>query len=187
MGPLDSKKFGEFTVKLFPDSECESPLTYADEICKVYEYGRRREYRSTEFISGGEEGFEQYLATLIHPNFPDNTSYVVNEHRQAILKKHFARSTVPAQGGSWLEIVANVSDWAKEGSALSAKQYVDSIAKAYGQWLEGECLGYTTEDEDGNEIDSCWGFYSSEDAYNSAKENFPTRDEQYYFDKYESQ
>ena len=183
---LESKKFGDFTVKIFPDSDCGSPLEW-ENFTKAYEYGRRREYRSTEFICGGEDGFEQYLATLIHPNFPEDTSYAMSEHRQAILKKHFARSTVPTQGGTWLEIVVNVSEWAKEGSPLSAKEYADSVAKIYRIWIEGECVGYLTEDENGYEIDSCWGFYSSEDAYNYAKENFPTRDEQYRFDVYESQ
>lgn len=183
---LESKQFGDFTVKLFTDSDAENPLTFCDEVCTCYEYGRRQEYRSTTFIDGQEEGFEQYLATLIHPDFPDDTSYAINEHRQAIIKKHFARSQVPTQGHTWLEIVVNVKEWEKEGSILSAKQYVDSIAKTYRQWLEGECVGFVTYNEDEKEIDSCWGFYSSEDAFQAAQENFPTRDDQYYFDKAEN-
>ncbi len=187
MKALDSKTFGDFTVKLYQDTDCESPLKYCEELCTAYEYGRRQEYRSTTYIAGGEDGFEQYLATLVHPDFPNDTSYTMNEHRSAILKKHYARSTVPTQGSSWLEIVVNVKEWTKEGSELSAKEYVDSVAKTYRQWLEGECVGFITEDEDGNIIDSCWGFYSHEDAYSAAKENFPTRNDQYYFDRYENQ
>ena len=187
MQVLDSKAFGDFTVKLYQATDCESPLEYCDDLCTAYEYGRRQEYRSTTYISGGEEGFEQYLATLIHPDFPDDTSYTMNEHRSAILKKHYARSMVPTQGSSWLEIVANVKEWAKEGSSLSAKEYVDSMANTYRQWIEGECVGFVTEDEDGIVIDSCWGFYSFEDAYSAAKANFPTRNDQYSFDRYENQ
>lgn len=186
MRPIESKQFGELTVTLYPDTDCDSPLN-CEELCTAYEYGGRHEYRSTTYISGGEDGFEQYLAALVHPDFPNDTSYTMNEHRSAILKKHYARSTVPTRGSSWLEIVVNVKEWAKEGSTLSAKEYVDSVAKTYRTWLEGECVGFSTEDEDGNVIDSCYGFYSVEDAYSHAKENFPTRDAQYYFDRYENQ
>ena len=184
--PIESKQFGDFTVKLYQDTDCKSPLEYCEELCTAYEYGRRQEYRSTTYISGGEEGFEQYLATLVHPDCPNDTSYTMNEHRSAILKKHYARSMVPTQGSSWLEIVVNVKQWANEGSSLSAKEYVDSVAKTYRQWLEGECVGFITTCE-GSEVESCWGFYSSEDAYSAAKENFPTRNDQYYFDRYENQ
>lgn len=55
------------------------------------------------------------------------------------------------------------------------------------QWAAGEVYGFVTTDKDGNEIDSCWGFYSFEEAYSAAKENFPTRNDQYYFDRYENQ
>ena len=54
------------------------------------------------------------------------------------------------------------------------------------QWQEGEVYGFITTCE-GVVIDSCWEFYSFEEAYSCAKENFPTRDDQYYFDRYENQ
>ncbi|MBL0320233.1 MAG: hypothetical protein IPP74_13235 [Alphaproteobacteria bacterium] len=183
MEVLDSKTFGDFIVKLYADTDCYSPLESCDEVCKLYQYGRN-EYRSAISTGRTESDHLQYLATDVHQDFPDDEK--LESHREAIVKKHFARSQIPTHDRTWLEIVVNVKEWTKEGSTLSAQQYVDSVAKTYRQWLEGECVGFVTGDKDGNEIDSCWGFYSSEDAFQAAQENFPTRNDQYYFDLYEN-
>ena len=37
------------------------------------------------------------------------------------------------------------------------------------QFMQGDVWGYVVEDEDGNEIDSCWGYYAIEDAIADAK------------------
>lgn len=39
---------------------------------------------------------------------------------------------------------------------------------AYQTWANGWCVGYVVE-EDGEELDSCWGFYSEEDARTQAE------------------
>ena len=61
-----------------------------------------------------------------------------------------------------------------------------SEVEEYASWLRGEVYGYSVEDPDGNELDSCWGFigfecvkeeaemagkaYSAEDVQDSVKE-----------------
>lgn len=187
MKPIESKKFGDLVVEIFPDEGCESPLE-GEGCATLYEYGGyHKEFRGSTRVSGGEDDFLQHLATLIHPDFPDDDSPTMQKHREAIVAKHFARSQVPTQSQAWLEIVVPVAKWAKEGSCLSAQEFANELAKTYRTWAEGGCVGYVTKDEAGAEVDSCWGFYSCEDAYESAKENFPTRDDQYFFDKYENQ
>ena len=182
---LDSKTFGQFTVEIHQDGNCESPLEYCEEVCKLYQYGRK-DYRNAIHTGYGEDEHIHYLATSIYPDFPDTDSAIMNKHREAIVKKYFARSQVPTQDRTWLEIIVNIAEWTKECSSMSAQKYVDSIAKTYRSWLEGECCGFMVKDEDGNDLDSCWGFYSWEDAYASAKESFPTRNDQYYFDRSEN-
>ena len=34
----------------------------------------------------------------------------------------------------------------------------------FNQWANGDVWGFKIEDEQGNEIDSCWGFYGIESA-----------------------
>jgi len=42
--------------------------------------------------------------------------------------------------------------------------------KLYDRYLTGDVYGYIIEDDDGNRIDSCWGFYGDKDAVSQAKE-----------------
>lgn len=41
--------------------------------------------------------------------------------------------------------------------------------KTYDQYLTGEVYGYVIEDEEGETIDSCWGFYGYDDCEAQAK------------------
>ena len=38
----------------------------------------------------------------------------------------------------------------------------DALIERYETWANGDVWGYVIEDKDGNELDSCWGFYGSE-------------------------
>ena len=46
----------------------------------------------------------------------------------------------------------------------------DTCIEVYEQWANGDIWGYIVEDQDGNELDSCWGFYGTEHCIESAKE-----------------
>lgn len=41
----------------------------------------------------------------------------------------------------------------------------------YNQWASGEVYGYVIEDERGEHVDSCWGFYGDDHVTESAKES----------------
>ena len=44
--------------------------------------------------------------------------------------------------------------------------YLRAEVKVYDDYITGNVWGYTVEDKDGEEIDSCWGFIgSSDDEY----------------------
>ncbi|RLB70463.1 MAG: hypothetical protein DRH04_03520 [Deltaproteobacteria bacterium] len=47
-----------------------------------------------------------------------------------------------------------------------AEKAIQAEVKVYSQWLEGDVWGYVLEDDEGNEIDSCWGFYGSDPKEN---------------------
>ena len=47
---------------------------------------------------------------------------------------------------------------------------LESEVKEYDQYLTGDVWGYTITDDDGEEIDSCWGFYGHDYCEAEAKE-----------------
>ena len=47
---------------------------------------------------------------------------------------------------------------------------LQSEVEVFGQWLNGECFGYVIKDEDGSDIDSCWGFLGYDTVVEAAKE-----------------
>lgn len=48
--------------------------------------------------------------------------------------------------------------WAKRQAEKRASNLVDT----WNEYLSGEVYGFVSEDEDGEQIDSCWGFYGED-------------------------
>ena len=46
---------------------------------------------------------------------------------------------------------------------------MESEVKQYSQYLEGDVYGFAIEDPDGNDMDSCWGFYGHAYCLQEAK------------------
>ena len=67
-----------------------------------------------------------------------------------------------------------VADLTKEGiDREQATRNLEGEIEEYAAWATGDCYGYVIEDENGDELDSCWGFYgmeyAKEEAESSAK------------------
>lgn len=50
------------------------------------------------------------------------------------------------------------------------KDYLQSEVDIYDQYLRGEVYGYIVENKEGEDIDSCWGFYDKEYMVQQAKD-----------------
>ena len=59
-------------------------------------------------------------------------------------------------------------EWSKDTKAR-AEKYLDGQIKTLDTYVSGQIFGYEIEDEEGNDCDSCWGFYSEEEAIEEAK------------------
>lgn len=49
------------------------------------------------------------------------------------------------------------SEWG--GDEEKAKKYLEAELEVYDNYLQGDVWGFTIEDEEGDDVDSCWGFY----------------------------
>ena len=56
--------------------------------------------------------------------------------------------------------VKRMKGWSWQKS--KAEKIADGVVDEWNMYLEGEVYGFVAEDEDGNELDSCWGFYGDE-------------------------
>ena len=54
--------------------------------------------------------------------------------------------------------VENGKDWKEV-----AKEAMDAGSKSIGAWMWGDVYGWVVEDEEGDHIDSCWGYYGDEE------------------------
>ncbi len=55
------------------------------------------------------------------------------------------------------------------GTIPAAADVCKSFVETWNQYLSGDVWGYTVEDSDGNDVDSCWGFYGLDYARSEAK------------------
>jgi len=51
----------------------------------------------------------------------------------------------------------------------------ENIASTYSEWANGECYGYVIEDEEGNDLEACFGYVGLDDVIEAAKEAAPSR------------
>lgn len=63
--------------------------------------------------------------------------------------------------------VAAKSDFASEAEAHAA---IRALVTEFNQYMGGDVWGFAITDEDGNELDSCWGFYGIEYCKEQATE-----------------
>lgn len=60
-----------------------------------------------------------------------------------------------------------VTELTDEHRAMAERDLKGQVAEL-DQWLRGDVWGYVIEDEDGEHVDSCWGFYGIEYAKQEA-------------------
>ncbi len=54
------------------------------------------------------------------------------------------------------------------------REHLISETKTFDKYIRGDVYGFTVEDEDGNDIDSCWGFYDEKECMEEAEANVPS-------------
>ena len=54
-------------------------------------------------------------------------------------------------------------------SGRDVEKIKDTLIEQYEQWCRGEVYGYVIEDSDGEEIESCWGYYGDDVAIDEGK------------------
>lgn len=91
-------------------------------------------------------------------------------HRDGEVVERYARAFLGAVAVGWWDdpqsmsrVFGYVTADAVESSGITdAQRAVDAELSEYGAWCEGDVYGYVVEAPDGEELDSCWGFYGDD-------------------------
>lgn len=62
--------------------------------------------------------------------------------------------------------------------------YLQGEVKAYSAYLEGDIVGWVAEDEDGEHIDSCWGYYPDDSQGYAKRWEYPLSEARASIDAY---
>lgn len=165
-------------LKFHPDGDLDQP--YADdEGVKIVILHRRYKNPAEGDIDTLEEaeafeaanrpgrvkgGTEWAIFPLYLYDHSVNVYRVANEARNPFIGR--------AQHAEWDSgrvgfIALKRSEWGPSAPRTSRKKllsYAEGIAEAYTAWANGWGVGYVVEDEDGEELASCWGYYTLDDA-----------------------
>lgn len=169
------------TIRIEQDEDPESPREWdnlATMLCfhKRYSLGDKTDLRSDAFNGWGEvekhlrkelgavlvaalylydhSGLRMKIGSFIghaqHAEWDSGQVGFIYVTREALLKEHSAKRITKKM-------------------LAQAQKNMEGEVETYDQYLSGQVYGYIVEDEDGEHLDSCWGFYGYEYCLEEAK------------------
>jgi hypothetical protein len=178
-----------YTVRIIQDEDAQNPRTDYDNagvmVCfhGRYDLGddsKKHDYESRDF-NGWKELYDQ----------------IVKDHRPvAILPlaliDHSGISMYVGDSAHWRDpggwdsgqvgfaFVSRetaLKEWGKKIVTKRVRELAEKCLRAevetYDQYLTGDVYGFTIETPDGEDVDSCWGFYGLDYCITEAKNNVP--------------
>lgn len=187
---IESFEHNGKTVKIYQDQDASSPREGYDVgimVCEHRDYylgdepGRGRSAKIEEYddlkramLHYGRENklalFERYCR-IYHGTTVVLPLYLL-DHSGLWMRT----GTFMEDPGGWdTSMVGFILDTAKTRETTGVRledveKALRSEVKVYSQYLEGDVYGYVIEDEDGDEEDSCWGFFGIDYAMQSARD-----------------
>jgi hypothetical protein len=180
---METIKHGNLTIKVTQDDYPGNPREW-DNVGKMVCWHRR-------YILGDEQPTrspEEYLADLmagreykLHGKWvPED---IDRKHVQSYINKHFFILPLYLYDHSGISMSAAPFNCPWDSGQVgfiyaerNCDEYPDLRAgllaevKTYNQYLTGDIFNYDIEDEDGNVVDSCCGFYGFDDCKQAATE-----------------
>ena len=163
-----------YTIKVELDEDNESPREWDNAgkmVCfhNNYNLGDKHDfYNAADFMEWLEENEKDliYLPLYLYDHsgisMSTSTGYPFN---------------CPWDSGQvgfiYLDRETMLKEWGYKNITKKRREFIENILRGevaiYDQYLTGEIYGYIVEDEEGEHLDSCWGFYDKEDMINEAE------------------
>lgn len=177
MRAIETINHRNLTINIYPDEDAQSPDHWGNE--DLYLLAWHRDFTVTrpgykrpgdvlEYVNEDDCDEEKQVKASIRADyhvFP-LTAYI---HSGVTL--YLGSGTLAHDPGGWdtsrLGIVlVSRAEWPDEDDARKA---AESLVEGWNTYLSGDVYGYVVRDEDGTDLDSCWGFYGMHDAKEQAR------------------
>lgn len=160
-------------AEIIHDPDCDSPYDDDDAIKIVILH---RNYSDPAKGECGRDADEVLAWCKANEREWFITNLYMYEHGDVALRAGERNPfSCPWDSGQVGIVALKKSQWGRGKGERNAKrlQYAKDAAEEYGRWINGETYGYVVKNEDGDDLDSCWGFigfdYVKEEAEDSAK------------------
>lgn len=158
--PIETEQYKGFTIEIHQDEAPGNPRQSFDHICQMfclhrrYRLGDDHQYRASDFDSLAE--FKECLEANLHPLLI-RPLYLYDHSGLSISTGDFGDRFDSGQVGFILITQAKLDEMGvKPGFDLEA--CLKAEVEEYDDYLGGRVWGYVIKNEDGEELESCWGF-----------------------------
>jgi len=178
MNEVQTEQIGDFLVKIYPDEDPQSPR-------ELDNLGTMVCFHRNYNLGDQKHGFSDPNTLASHIKEKKSISlpiYMMDHSGQTISTDPTIFQAFDAQRWDWGQIGFIFVDPEKVKKEFKVKKITEKIRgkvisvlnqeiETYDQYMQGDVYGFVIEDENGNDINSCWGFYGLEDCLEQAKEN----------------
>lgn len=160
MHAIEREEYKGCTIRLFVDEDPQSPRE-DDNVGEIL-------YTSTRYNLGDRRSTREEMDRIVESS--DNIYLPVYAYIHSGTRLNTTGFSCPWDSGQcgiiWCTKERAVKEW---GNKRFTKTVQDKALKCLAceietldQYFNGEIVGFTVEDPDGEDIDSCWGFYPDE-------------------------
>jgi hypothetical protein len=162
--PVLEKKVGDYTCKVFMDESPESPEDW-DTVGTLMTFHRDCTIQGTKEFKT-QEAFKEFLRKGEHNNTLIIAPVYAYIHFGVALSQSNDRYpfTDPWDACQIGVIYCTKAKAKKEFKTKTYTKTLEAFAReieTWNQYMSGEVYGFTVEGKDGEDIDSCWGYYDT--------------------------
>ena len=157
------------TLSIYQDMSAESPREW-DNICKMICFHTRYNIGDKHDIDHGDYNSWEEMQ---EENFGDDAIIMpIYAYTKGGINLATTPFSCPWDSGrvgfavvTKQDIIDSYGEY-NDANVASAKRCIESELETYNDYLSGECYGFILKDSEGEEIDSCFGFYGYDPTTN---------------------
>lgn len=178
MEPIHTEYYKGFTIEIIPDEDAENPRTAWDNLGTMQCFHRRYTLGDKNLIRHEDYAGWDEMEDAIRKDLGAEIILPLYMYDHGGITISTSPFSCPWDSGRIGFIYVTREKLLKEyGNVRLTKDIIAKATKVlegevevYDQFVQGDVYGYTIKDSEGEDGDSCWGYYGIEAAEEAAKE-----------------